>query len=128
MRDYTKLEIYNKSFALTRAIYELTSNWPSFEIYGLTQQIRRSAHSVDSNICEGASRNSDANCLRFIYNAYGSLKETENHLKLAFTLSYMSEKDYTAHKECIDHLSRMINNFIQQLRSFVTASRTPQTA
>lgn len=128
MRNYKELEIYRKAFALTKSIYGLTSTWPHHELYGLGQQIRRSAHSVDSNICEGASRGSNADCLRFIYNAYGSLKESENHLRLAFEVGYISFEKFREYEEQIDHLSRMINSFIQQLRSFVAESRTPQTA
>jgi len=112
MRDYTKLEIYKKSFALTKAIYELSSTWPQQELYCLTQQIRRSVHSVDSNICEGASRGSNADCLRFIFAAYGSLKETENHLRLAFELGYVGKERYENYKENTEQLSKMINAFI----------------
>ncbi len=123
MRDYTKLEIYKEAFDLTRAIYELTNSWPKVEIYCLTQQVRQSVHSVDSNICEGASRNSDADCLRFIYTAFASLKETENHLKLAFALGYITKEVYSIFLERITRLSKMINSFIQSLRYFAQSPK-----
>lgn len=117
MQDYTKLEIYKMAYYLTKEIYKLTVSWPSNEIYGLTAQIRRSAHSVDSNICEGVSRGSDPDRLRFIYGAYASLKETENHFRLAFDLGYVLEANYKLYNEKIDHLSRMLYNFIDRLKN-----------
>lgn len=116
MQDYRKLEIYKMAYELNREIYKITAIWPPNEIYGLVAQIRRSAHSVNTNICEGVSRGSDPDRLRFVYVAYGSLKETENHIQLAYDLGYLSEDVYKLYCEKLDHLSRMINNFISRLR------------
>ncbi len=116
MRDYKDLEIYKKAYLLTIEIYKITAKWPKEEIFGLTSQIRRSAHSVNSNICEGASRRSMADCLRFVSTAFSSLKETENHLTLAHDLGFVDKVTYYAFAEEIDHLSRMINNFIKNSR------------
>ncbi len=113
MRDYKTLEIYRKAYALTLEIYEISKEWPKEEIYGLTAQLRQSAHSVNTNICEGVSRGSDAYCIRFLYIAYASLKETENHIQLARDVGYILEERYVEITERIDHLSRMINNFIK---------------
>ena len=116
MHNYKKLEIYKEAFELTKEIYDLTSQWPQEEQYVLIPQIRRSAHSVNSNICEGASRISDSDCLRFIYNAYASLQETENHLTLAHTLGYLGKANFQVFSKKIDRLSRMIYTFIQHLK------------
>ncbi|HIJ97930.1 TPA: four helix bundle protein [archaeon] len=116
MQDYRNLEIYKKAYELTKNIYKLTFKWPAHELYGLTAQIRRSAHSIDSNICEGSSRGSDPDRLRFMYGAYSSLKETENHLKLSFDLGYTPDADYKIYEEKLDHLSRMLNNFMSRLK------------
>ncbi len=118
MKDYTELEIYKMAYALTLDIYRVTAKWPREEIFGLTAQIRRSAHSVNSNICEGASRRSKADCARFISTAFSSLKETENHLKLALDLGFIDKMVSDNLLERINHLSRMMNNFIGNMRDF----------
>ncbi len=53
MRDFKKLQVWSISHDLTLRIYELTSQFPRHEIYGLTSQIRRASASIPTNIAEG---------------------------------------------------------------------------
>lgn len=46
---------------LVKAIYELTQSFPQEERYGLTQQMRRAAVSIPSNLAEGAARDGKKN-------------------------------------------------------------------
>lgn len=116
MHNYKKLEIYKDAFNLTKEIYALTKNWPQEEQYVLVQQIRRSANSVNANICEGASRISNADFRRFLYNAYASLQETENHLSLAHELGYIDGEKFDLNSKKIDTLSRMMYTFMGNLK------------
>jgi four helix bundle protein len=75
MRDHTKLRAFELADDIALSIYQLTNTFPREEIYGLTSQMRRAAVSVPSNIVEGCSRDSQADFLRFLYIAFGSLKE-----------------------------------------------------
>lgn len=75
MRDHTKLRAFELADELAVAIYRLTCDFPKEEIYGLTSQMRRAAVSVPSNIIEGAARASEAEYLRFLEIAFGSLRE-----------------------------------------------------
>jgi four helix bundle protein len=65
---------------LVEQVYVLTSSFPSSEIYGLTNQLRRAAVSVPSNIAEGASRTGDKELLYFLNVATGSISEIETQL------------------------------------------------
>lgn len=53
MTDYKDLIVWQKSMELARIIYRLTSRFPRDEVFGLTNQIRRAAVSIPSNIAEG---------------------------------------------------------------------------
>ncbi|MGL5833117.1 MAG: four helix bundle protein, partial [Waterburya sp.] len=57
---------------MTINIYKFTANMPIEEKYGLTSQIRRSAVSIESNLAEGAGRDSDKEMARFVDIAMGS--------------------------------------------------------
>ncbi|WP_262887869.1 four helix bundle protein [Capnocytophaga canimorsus] len=60
---------------LVTKIYQLTNEFPSNEIYGITKQLRRASVSIPSNISEGAAKDSDKEYIRFLYIALGSLME-----------------------------------------------------
>ncbi len=54
--DYIKLEVWIESRKLTNFIYVITKKIPKEEMFALTNQLRRSAVSVPSNIAEGIGR------------------------------------------------------------------------
>lgn len=93
MRDYRKLEVWQLARALTTATYEVTSKFPRREQFGLTDQMRRAAVSVPSNIAEGAGSGSDADYARFLGYAASSLNELECQIIIAGDLQLASPED-----------------------------------
>lgn len=71
-----------------KAAYQMTATVPVEERYGLSQQMRRAAVSMPSNIAEGAGRNSAKEFLNFIGISRGSLAELEIQLQLAVVLGF----------------------------------------
>ncbi|MCB9082604.1 MAG: four helix bundle protein, partial [Lewinellaceae bacterium] len=90
--NHKDLDAWKISMELVQWIYEVTRDFPNQELYGLTNQLRRSAVSIPSNIAEGAARNSDKDFLRFLYIALGSLAEVETQLIIAINLGYLNEQ------------------------------------
>ena len=82
MRDYRKLRAFHLVDEIALTVYEATKKFPKEEMYGLTSQIRRAAVSVPSNIVEGCSRDGEADYLRFLHIAFGSLRELHYQLNL----------------------------------------------
>lgn len=91
MRDHTKLRAFELADEVTILIYQITRGFPKEEIYALTSQMRRAAVSVPSNIVEGCARESQAEYLRFLEIAFGSLKELHYQFGLAGRLGYVEE-------------------------------------
>lgn len=87
-KPYEKLEAWKSAMQLVKAVYELTADFPAGERYGLSQQMRRAAVSIPSNIAEGAGRNSPKGFLNFIGISRGSLAELETQLQLAVMLGF----------------------------------------
>lgn len=56
MKTHKDLDVWKEAMRLAGLIYECTGSFPKTEQFGLTDQMRRSAVSIPSNIAEGAAR------------------------------------------------------------------------
>ncbi|MBI2758981.1 MAG: four helix bundle protein [Chloroflexi bacterium] len=117
MKDFRQLKVWEKSHALTLAIYKATEQFPKQELYALTNQIQRAAVSVPANIAEGCGKNTDAELARYFQIAMGSSSELEYLLLLAHDLSYFPEENYTALNANLIEVRKMLNAFLQTLRA-----------
>lgn len=115
-KGYHKLIVWQKSHALTLAIYRATSRFPKEEQYDLTSQIRRSAKSVSANIVEGHASCSKNIFLRYLDQANASLVETEYHLELARDLEYLVELEYKKLDLLRTEVGALLHSFMATLR------------
>ncbi len=88
---YQNLDVWKKSMKLTKQIYSLTHDFPNYELYGLTSQIRRCSISIPSNIAEGSSRRTPKDFIHFFYISLGSTSELETQLILSIDLGYIKD-------------------------------------
>ncbi len=114
IRNHKDLEVWKKSMDLVGNIYQITESFPHKELYGLTNQIRRSAVSVPSNIAEGAARNSKKEFIQFLYIALGSLAELETQIIIASRLEYLCHLDTIL--EDLKFVRKLINGLIYYLK------------
>lgn len=87
MKDFKKLNVWQKSMELVTSVYKISNNFPVEEKYGLTSQVTRCAVSIPSNIAEGSSRFSERDYFRFLEIALGSAFELETQLMIAENLN-----------------------------------------
>lgn len=116
MRDHRKLRAFELADQIAMLIYKLTAGFPRDEQYGLTSQIRRAAVSVPSNIVEGCSRDSQADFVRFLYIAYGSLKELHYQIDLSTRLGFLPNQDASSAITKIIKTEKILNNLIRAIR------------
>ena len=103
-----------KSMALVIQVYSLVKQLPKEENYALSDQIRRSAVSIPSNIAEGAARNSKKEFVQFLYIALCSLCELETQLLIATNVGYLKNID-PINKELLS-IKKMLNSSISSLK------------
>lgn len=115
MQDYRKLDVWEKSHALTLAVYQHTKRFPKRERYGLSSQMRRCSASVPSNIAEGCGRNSNAQFYHFLEIAAGSASELDYQLLLARDLQYVSPDTYHRLSESLRSIRRMLTVLMQRV-------------
>lgn len=97
-------------------VYRTTAGYPKEELFGLTSQMRRAAVSVPSNIVEGCARDSDADYLRFLNIAFGSLRELHYQLNLSKHLGFLINEDSSVLELKIVETEKVLNGLIRALR------------
>ena len=109
--------VWKKSHDLTMRVYNLTSQFPREEIYGLTSQIRRACASIPTNIAEGCGRKSSAEFARFLQIAIGSASETEYLILLAHDLKYLSPDQYVQLEDMTTSVKKMLITLLKRLET-----------
>ena len=108
--SFEKLEVWQNSRQLVKKIYNLTSNFPNEETFGLTSQIRRATISIVSNLAEGSGRTSYKEKIRFIEIAYSSALEVYCQLVVAYDLNYITIEDLEDLKLNIYKITKMLSS------------------
>jgi four helix bundle protein len=91
VRTHKDLDAWKKAMDLARLVYLVTETFPRHEIHGLTNQMRRAAVSVPSNLAEGAARGSKTEFCRFVRISLGSLAELETQAMLAERIGFLDD-------------------------------------
>ena len=114
--NYQKLEVWKKSIDLVEQIYVLVRKLPKEETYALSDQMRRAAVSIPSNIAEGQSRGS-REFIQFLKVARGSRAELETQLLICERLNYLTHTDIESSLNLLEEISKMISSLIKRLGS-----------
>ena len=107
--SFEKLEVWKCSVDLSKTIYQLTTNFPENEIFGLVSQLRRASVSIASNLAEGTSRQTNKDKAHFTTMAYSSLMEVLNQLIISKELNLISEENYDKLRVEVGKISRLLN-------------------
>jgi four helix bundle protein len=107
--------VWKESFALSVAIYKLTRDFPTEELYGLTSQIRRAAVSIPSNIAEGYGRGTRRDYRNFIAIARGSTLELQTQLAIAGELVFGRASLMKEVRAQAEEVGKMLWGLLQKL-------------
>ena len=91
IRTFRDLIAWQKGMDLVRSVYRIATAMPEEERAGLTNQMRRAAISIPSNIAEGYARKSTKDYLKFLRTARGSLAELATQYELITTMNLVPE-------------------------------------
>jgi len=115
IKSYKDMIVWQKSMDLAIEIYKLVKLLPKEEIYALSDQMRRAAVSVPSNIAEGQSRNKTKEFLQFLSIARGSNAELFTQLLICEKVGYLTEKQTMYAKSTSSEISKMLVSLINKL-------------
>ncbi len=117
VKSYRELIVWQKSMELATLVFQVTKSFPRSEQYGLTNQIRRSAFSIPSNIAEGFCRGGRAEFRQFLQIAFASGAELETQLEIATNISILEKENYLPLMARLGEIMRMLNKMITNIRN-----------
>lgn len=94
IQSFTDLDAWKEGHKLVLMIYKLTQTFPKEEMFGLTNQMRRCAVSITSNIAEGFARESYKEKVQFYSMSRGSITELQSQLLIARDIKYIVQKEF----------------------------------
>ncbi len=115
--SYRDLIAWRKAMDLVTDIYLVTKAFPRNEQYGLTNQLRRAAVSVPSNIAEGQARFSRKEFHHFLSHARGSLVEVETQVTIAQNLGYLGPNQTRPLLDKTSELGKVLNGLIASIKA-----------
>jgi four helix bundle protein len=113
VRDFTDLEVWQLARELRRGAYNVATQLPADERFGLAQQLRRAASSVTANIAEGFGRYSYQENIQFCRLARGSVYELRDHLTAAVDQAYITAEDQQRFDALAQRVIQVLNGYIR---------------
>ena len=118
IQSFTDLNAWKEAHKLVVIIYGCAKDFPKEEQFGLTNQLRRAAVSITSNIAEGFSRSSYKDKAHFYTTALGSLTEVQNQLLVARDVGYLDKTVFHLIADQTIIVSKLLNGLIKSSRNF----------
>ena len=115
MFNFEKLEVWQKAIAFADVVYTLTRSFPPDEKLGLTNQMRRAAVSISSNLAEGTARVSRADFARFVEFATGSLFEVVSQAVISRRQGFINDAEFARVYAEAEEQSKMLSGLRKSL-------------
>jgi len=120
VQKYEDLIVWQKAMDLVVEVYKIVKLLPNEEIYALSDQMRRAALSIPSNIAEGQGRNTTKDFIKYLYIAKGSTGELETQLLICVRLQYLTRSQIETAQSLLVEIGKMLNALIQSLSTKLT--------
>ena len=117
IRSYKELNVWQIADDLAYMVFNFSKNFPKEYLYDLTNQLRRAALSVPTNIAEGCASSHDKEFIQFLNISRRSLSETQYLLHFAKRQNLLDEKDFCELEAMSERVFKMTNALISSIRS-----------
>lgn len=116
-KSFRQLRVWQQAIDFAEAIYDATESFPKHEVYSLSQQLRRAAVSVPSNIAEGSTRANKGEFIQFLYIAKASLAEVETQLIIAMRRNYVAKNIFDTLTADMLNIEKMLVKLILSMKN-----------
>lgn len=122
IKSFTDLKSWQEGHKLVICIFKITSYFPQRETYSLTDQMRRAAASVTSNLAEGFGSQTYKEKVQYYYLTQGSLIELKSQLLIAKDVGYLEKNDFDIVAQQANLTHQLLQGLITKSKSFIRKS------
>ncbi len=115
MFNFEKLDVWQKAVDFADLVYACTDGFPPDERFGLTNQMRRAAVSISSNVAEGCSRSSKTDFARFVEIATGSVFEVVSQSFVGRRQGFLDDSQFRSLYAAAEEQSKMLSGLRKSL-------------
>ncbi len=115
-KPHKNLKLWSEAMNLVVYLYQVSSQFPREEDFGLKSQIRRAAVSVPSNISEGLTRMTARDRCHFLNMAQGSLSEIDAQIEIAGRLGYIDNAVERQSNDLLTVVEKLLSGLVRSLR------------
>lgn len=112
---FEEMEIWQESMSLAVDVYKLLKQDSFDKQFAISDQLRRSALSISSNIAEGFEHSNNKQFVRFLYYAKASAGEARSQFYLIRELELIDKKTYQLFEKRLITIAKKITGFIKYL-------------
>jgi len=112
-KSFEDIYAWQRAHQFVLSVYRATRSFPDFEKFGLSSQFQRAAVSIPANIAEGYRKLGQADKLRFLNIAQGSLEECKYYCILSRDLGYVDTDTYELMYTEVNEVSYLLNSYVK---------------
>ncbi len=117
MKDITDLNVYKEALDFSNQIWTFCKQFDYFTQQTVGIQLVKSTDSISANIAEGFGRYHYKENIHFCYYARGSVEETKDWLRKAFSRDLISKNKEKNISMTITSISKQLNGYINSIRA-----------
>ena len=124
--SFRDLLVWKKVDKLAHKVFDISETFPRKYVFDLTNQLRRSALSIPTNIAEGCASFHSKEFLQYLNISRRSLSETQYLLLFAYKRNLIEEKEFNEFHEGYEEANKMLNSLIKSIRNKSSMLRSKQ--
>ncbi len=123
-KSFRDLQVYQKAFAVSHAVFALLRGFPREEMYALTDQVRASARSMGAQLAEAwGKRLYERHFVSKLTDADAEQLETQHWVDVAVDSGYLTADTAAQLRKDLESIGRMLHSMITKAHLFCGAQK-----
>jgi four helix bundle protein len=115
MQDFKNLKVWQKAHELALHTYRITADFPTEELFGLRNTLRKTSVDIPALIAEGCAKDNYAEFSRSVANAIALANRMEYYALVARDLKLLGDTVHEEYSEHIIEVRKMLSGLSQRL-------------